>query len=293
MITNQNMSFESGPVIIGGVGGSGTRVLSKLAQGMNIHMGQCLNEALDNLWFSALFVQPRWTDAIPAQEVQSLLDLFAQGSLNGFREGLSSQAADLIEEYLPTSRLAQRNPDLGAAIKQDLFQANGIEKSKFRQWGWKEPNSHIFIPQISAYFPNARYILTVRNGLDMAFSNNQNQVRLWGRRFQVETDNSSKVSPPQSLKYWLAANALARRNLETLMPGRWLEVRYENLLLNPVAEIDRIAEFVGASIDTETSQKLYSLVEPQATVGRFRTRGLDSFHPDQIDAVKALGFDVD
>jgi hypothetical protein len=287
------MIFESGPLVIGGVGGSGTRVLSKLAQEMNVHMGDCLNKALDNLWFSLFFNQLEWAGSAPEQEVQQSLDLFVEASLYGFAGDVGPQTATLIDKCLSTSRLARRDPELGEATKRDIFQASGIRKSDYEQWGWKEPNSHIFIPQIAKYFPNARYILMVRNGLDMAFSHNQHQVRLWGQRFQIELENPAKVSPSQSLQYWLAANALARHNLETLMPNRWLEVRYENLLRNPVAEIDRIAEFIGATHNSEMSKKLSALVEAPATVGRYRARGLQSFQPEQIEAVKALGFEVE
>jgi hypothetical protein len=292
-MNGNKLNLDFSPLVIGGVGGSGTRVLSKLAQDMNVHMGQSFNKALDNLWFSLFFNQPKWAAAAPEHEVRQSLDLFARATLEGFKGNASPESEALIDMCLSTSRLAIRAPELGEATKRDILHSSGIEFSAYKQWGWKEPNSHIFIPQIAAFFPKARFILMVRNGLDMAFSHNQHQVKLWGRRFGVQLENPAKVSPSQSLQYWLAANALARRHLEELMPGRWLEVRYENLLADPVAEIERIGAFIGTNLDPELSQELAKLVEPPATVGRFRAKGLDAFHPNQIEAVKALGFVVE
>ena len=46
------------PVAIGGVGGSGTRLVAQLLSGAGIHMGDDLNGSSDTLWFT-LFSAPR------------------------------------------------------------------------------------------------------------------------------------------------------------------------------------------------------------------------------------------
>ena len=50
----------SGPVIIGGVGGSGTRVVAEIINLLGFYIGDDLNPAKDNLWFLLLFKRPRW-----------------------------------------------------------------------------------------------------------------------------------------------------------------------------------------------------------------------------------------
>jgi len=40
------------PVVIGGLGGSGTRTIAQLVQSLGVHMGTLLNPATDNLWFT-------------------------------------------------------------------------------------------------------------------------------------------------------------------------------------------------------------------------------------------------
>lgn len=43
------------PIAVGGVGGSGTRVVAQILSTAGIYMGDDLNIAHDNLWFTLLF----------------------------------------------------------------------------------------------------------------------------------------------------------------------------------------------------------------------------------------------
>ena len=40
------------PLVIGGLGGSGTRVIAQLVNDLGFYLGSHLNEPLDNLWFT-------------------------------------------------------------------------------------------------------------------------------------------------------------------------------------------------------------------------------------------------
>src|SRR5690606_16779845 len=54
------------------------------------------------------------------------------------------------------------------------------DRPNTKYWGWKEPNSHIFLDYLCKSIPDMKYIHVCRNGLDMAYSTNQNQLKLWG-----------------------------------------------------------------------------------------------------------------
>jgi len=56
----QKKLFKKDPVIIFGVGGSGTRIMAKLLSELNYYIGNDLNEALDNMTFTFLFRRPSW-----------------------------------------------------------------------------------------------------------------------------------------------------------------------------------------------------------------------------------------
>ncbi|MEP4053049.1 MAG: sulfotransferase [Litorimonas sp.] len=286
------MSFDSAPLVIGGLGGSGTRVIAQLAQAMNVHIGECLNHALDNRWFAMLFRRQSWAKKAPDHEVLRALDIFTRASIYGLNSQISDLDIGLIDHCFTNWSLSQNKPEIAAEIKSELLQSEAMQKTEYRSWGWKEPNSHIFIPEIAEVFPNAKYILVVRNGLDMAFSRNQRQLRLWGSRFGLEVERPTDVTPELSLQYWLYANETARQNLDRRMPGRWLVVNFEKLWQDTGTEISRISEFIGVELTPKKIAELSEFVQEPSTAGRFRAHSLTVFRQDQIDAVKALGFAV-
>ena len=60
-----------GPVAIGGVGGSGTRLIAQLLREAGFYLGGDLNPALDNRWFTLLFKRPDWYERtlVPGDKV--------------------------------------------------------------------------------------------------------------------------------------------------------------------------------------------------------------------------------
>ena len=54
------------------------------------------------------------------------------------------------------------------------------QKEQTLGWGWKIPGNFYILKQLAERYPNLKYIHSLRNGLDMAFSKNQNQLNNWG-----------------------------------------------------------------------------------------------------------------
>ena len=52
--------IQNGPVVIGGIGGSGTRVIAEIVALFGFYLGRDLNDASDNLTFTLLFKRPQW-----------------------------------------------------------------------------------------------------------------------------------------------------------------------------------------------------------------------------------------
>ena len=52
---------------------------------------------------------------------------------------------------------------------RSLLASRRVDRTGAVMWGWKEPNSQLFIPHLHRYFGDRlRYIQVIRNGLDMA-----------------------------------------------------------------------------------------------------------------------------
>ena len=52
--------LNAGPVVVGGIGGSGTRVITQILSGLGYYMGGDLNESEDFLGYTLLFKRKRW-----------------------------------------------------------------------------------------------------------------------------------------------------------------------------------------------------------------------------------------
>ena len=111
------------------------------------------------------------------------------------------------------------------------------------RWGWKEPNSHLFLAQLQTHFGDRlRYVHVIRNGFYMAHSANQSQVRRWGARFGIEADLDSPVA---SLDYWIRSNELAIERGRSMRPGSFFLVNHDQLCESPREEMTSLVDFLG------------------------------------------------
>ena len=83
--------------------------------------------------------------------------------------------------------------------------------------GWKEPNTHIVLPYLLQALPNLHYVHVIRHGLDMAFSSNVAQVRLWGELLSGHSLDAE--NPADRFAYWCAVHQRLA-TVATQFPGR-------------------------------------------------------------------------
>jgi hypothetical protein len=267
------------PVAIGGVGGSGTRLVAKIAASLGIDIGHDLNPAHDNLWYTLLFKHPEVPSlAPPAFAARATILTVAM---------TGERPLDDWERALVRALAAQPRPQHTREWLQEraesLLHATYAPRTPPRRWAWKEPNTHIALPQWRALRPDLRYVHVVRNGLDMAFSRNQNQRDLWG---EALLGRVPEKTPRDSLAYWCAAHRRIADLGRTMGPDfLWLD--YDRLCARPEAVLAQLAEFLR--VPTADALALRDLVEPPSSSGRGRGHDLDQFDPDDLRYLRAIG----
>ncbi len=274
------------PVAVGGVGGSGTRLIAGILLQLGFYLGSDLNESLDNLWFTLLFNRIEALDCSD-EDFGALFSVFRKVMCG------SSALAEAQAHLLRAAAECSPSPDYCVWLSQRAESsirecAAGARRNP--RWGWKEPNTHVVLPRLRSVAPHLRYIHVVRNPLDMAYSRNQNQLGAWGPRF-LGTD-SLTPTPRFSLKYWLAAH---RRVLDTAqaMNGRFLLVYFDRLCADPMRELPSLLEFVGLEASPARLDAAASLVRTPDSVGRFKAFPREDFDPDDVALVAGMGFDTD
>jgi hypothetical protein len=85
------------------------------------------------------------------------------------------------------------------------------------------------------------FVRLIRNGLDMAYSSNQNQLKLWGRNF---IDEPFDISPRYSLIFWRIVNQRAL-DIGKSLGGNFLCLNFDQLTLYPEPVAKRLCGFLG------------------------------------------------
>jgi hypothetical protein len=280
-----------GPIAIGGIGGSGTRIVAQLLLDCGIYMGAFQNEMQDNLWFTLLFRRLRWLENASDTEIEKTIRVFDEAMNGKFKPTISQRLLIYKAEWEFIRRHYIKSNEwisLPVTMASSLISSRKNKLNNYLYWGWKEPNTHLFLEPFSKFYPNMKYIHVMRNGLDMAYSKNQLQLRNWGGRMGVK----NLIGPPASLEYWIRANNKAIETATQLMKDNFLLVRFEELCLNSLEEVTKIINFLEISVDEQLLQQLVRIPKLPETVGRYKNENLSVFSAEQLNAVKKLGYNI-
>lgn len=239
MLHNDLTAPVSSPLVIGATGGSGTRVVARVARRAGYNLGSHLNDAEDALEFVAF--HDRWINRVAAAERRPLTKRQT--------EQMSAEFQNALLRHLP-------------------------ERDAGQLWGWKAPRSIYFLPLIHSVFPALKFIHVLRDGRDMAFSDNQNQLRQHGRVILSWHERWFAAVPMRSILLWDRVNRDAARYGEAQLGSNYLRVRFEDLCRAPTPTVARILCFLGSNLDAQ--QVADAEISPPPTLARWKT------HPEAI-----------
>lgn len=227
---------QSAPLVIGATGGSGTRVLARIAKHAGYNLGSNVNASEDALEFYAFhdaWINP-FTKAQRSGQVMS-----------------SWQTARMIEEFY-------------AALARHIPEA----ERRGTLWGWKAPRSIYLLPFLSNECPYLKFIHLLRDGRDMALSSNQNQLSKHGEAVLTLRERLFRSTAERSMLLWEKVNLFAADFGEARMPENYLLVRFEDLCAQPLETTTRVLDFLGTTIDPAPIAR--SEITPPKSLGRWR-----------------------
>lgn len=267
------------PIAIGGIGGSGTRLIAGLLQDAGVFMGEDLNASNDLLWFTLLFKYEHVCD-IEDEQFDKLVDILAAGLAGGAPLDAHSctRLAELADEARPNQPAGEMRDAADSLIAAAARPAHG------HRWGWKEPNTHIVIERLWRRLPDLRYVHVVRHGVDMAFSENQNQLALWGPRV---LGSDEEPSPPRSLRYWCKVH----HRLQVLLaanPRRMYWLDYDEFCLDPEEGFENLRRFLA--LPATSVPDLSGVRKPGEP--RHASQDLSGFAPVDLAYVSSLGYQI-
>jgi sulfotransferase family protein len=202
------VSADASPLVIAGVGGSGTRVFAAIARAAGRDMGAHVNESDDALELMAF--ADRWIGPYHAARV-------------------AGTQLPQVED-----------------MHQELLGAIARHRTSEGPWGWKQPRSIHFLPFLHETFEGLRFLHVVRDGRDVAFGRQAPTVLENAGDAVLGSDWRARPLPVALMELWAAANKLAADYGETAMGDAYMRVRFEDLCLDPAGVTSRVAAFAGA-----------------------------------------------
>jgi hypothetical protein len=219
--------------------------------------------------------------------------MFIGTNLNGSEDALDlgDYSDRWINTYLPyrNSRMpadieTEMQEDLKAILEQHCSSIN----ESAQRWGWKEPRGIYLLPFFHSQFPQLKFLHVVRDGRDMAYSSNQNQLRKHGRTLLRWRDSFRSI-PEQSILLWSCINLMTLEYAKEHLRGRYLRVRFEDLCADPVPTIEQMFEFFDLHGDAHKIAELE--VSAPATLGRWRReRSAEKVSRIGNEALRKLGY---
>jgi hypothetical protein len=242
------MSSDVSPLFIGGVGGSGTRLICKLALDAGYFMGRNLNKSLDSLDLRPFY-------------------------------------ANYVREYLENEGSSDVQKKLKKIFLDYVSIHNNHNNSK---WGAKNPRSILVLPLLHSIYPKMKFIHVIRDGRDMAFSKNQNQIKRYGDIF---VKNIPQQESLYILEYWSIVNQKAFEYSISNLKDNYLLVRYEDALEKTKETTEVIFKFLGSSF-TDFST-IPTIVKSSKTKERWKLheKELSNITQFEIDVLKKFGYD--
>ena len=226
-------NLSQAPVVIGGVGGSGTRIVARIVRRAGYFLGTNVTGAEDAIEFWEFY--DRWINRyLLSKEV----------SLSIEERNLMDKDWD---ERVARHRLVIPEPE--------------------SLWGWKNPRSIFLLPYLHEKYSGMKFIHVVRDGRDMAFSPTaQDQFRMHGAALLRENKGAL---PIKTAAFWSRINLAAAQYAEDNLRDKYLLVKFEALCRMACETAQQILSFLGKNT-LDADQIAAEYIEPPTTIDRWR-----------------------
>lgn len=236
-------------VTIIGRGHSGTRAISHTLSASGVFMGSPLNDS---------------GDLLPPEDMYAACRLF--GGYVQWKGGVEwdwslAQSMDIPPEF---TRLIHRY-------------LSSVEQSSAQNKGWKIPETTLVFPWITRLFPEIKYVFWIRNPRDCILGEHlTDDLNDFGISYPATTDERLRRAISWKYQYDLVK--------ATPKPKEWLEIRFEDFILDQDTTLLRLEEFLGI--------KLAKIPVRPEVLDRWKNDRATNFYDFLEPAMRQYGYEI-
>jgi LPS sulfotransferase NodH len=221
-----NNMTRNGPIFVVGAPRSGTTLLQRM---LRSHPRICSPTGESHFIIPLLRDESLYGDLRQRENIRALLqvmharwDEFLDTDLHGIKFDV-----DLTADAIQACNITSMSEFIDA-----LFRINAEGEGKVR-WLDKTPYYILHIPTLIATYPDAQFVHIIRDGRDAALS-------MLERATEIRVFNVSAGG-----RLWQRYVEMGRSTGRQLGPDHYHEIRYEDMLADPVGIVQRLCEFLG------------------------------------------------
>lgn len=235
-------------VTVIGRGHSGTRAISHTLYASGVYMGKTLNAS---------------GDLVPPEALYDACRMMAH--YVDWRGGLEWNFDQVLETKIPS--------DFRVLIEEYL---HSVLMHKSEHKGWKIPETTLVYPWITRLFPDAKYIFWIRNPRDCILNQHMtDDLNVFGITYPQTDDERLRRAISWKYQYDLVK--------ATPKPENWIEVRFEDFVLEQEATLQRLEHFLGI--------KLARIVVRPDAVARWKVNEQASYYDLFKEAMRAYDYE--
>ena len=279
------------PVIFIGMHRSGTSMLGRLLENLDLFVGAAKDENNEAIFFQDI-------NAWLLRQSGAHWDVPGPIDYLGNNEEILPLVEDYVRNLIDSPRSLQflgvRRYAAGGFASLDLA------------WGWKDPRNTFTLPVWLRIFPEAKVVSIERHGVDVAQSLKVREAReLASATKQYEKYRSIHFVRPKrggftasprctSLKggfsLWKEYTDRARQMVAQLPADRALTLRYEDFLAEPVKYLRASAEFCGLEASDSTIRNVAASIRAERSCSYLSDPELRRFADEHHAELLARGY---
>jgi len=232
------------PLILLGMHRSGTSLAVRLLADLGIHMGSWLSRDAEAVHFQKLNRRIYADTDSKWGQVDSLVQAMHS------EEFIERQTVAVQRALFHDKPFFKRDPVIVDFFGPELW--TKVCQNEPFTWGWKDPRTTLTFPIWLRLFPRTRWVHILRNGIDVAISvhrrSKKQQRKLRNHLFPVD------YSPPTldfgySFRLWETYVSFVLEHKHLIPSEHYLEMRYEDLLSEPLEQLRRLLDFADHPIE--------------------------------------------